>query len=339
MPGFFAFNNQHSKLPNYQITQLPNRKNATTGLRAVLKFDPLGVLMKRRVLLPPILFLVIAAVPLVAQKSGGAGKPSGSTTPPVAMTPSVNVHPEDEFTVGEIPKTITGEQQLSSSGVALPRCFHWPVSGTVTAKVSTTQLEVSEKAFRNFQDACSEVSGKKLEKAREHLEKAVQANPKYAAALVLLGQVQRDLQNQDAATKSCQQALAVDSSYLAPYLCLADLAARANKWDQVAGFTSQVLAQHPVKAPGAYYYNSLANLNLNQLDDAEKSGLEAVKDGPPEQKLQSRLLLAKIYEARGDRTSEAVQLREYLNLKPSAEQAEVAKRVLQQIDAQQAEKK
>lgn len=284
-----------------------------------------------------VIFLVaISAVPLIAQKGGSGGAKGGSTNAPTpAVTP--NVRPQDEFTVYSIPKTYTGEQQLSTGG--LPRCFHWPVSGTISGQVSTTQLEVPDKAFRNFEDACSEVSSKKLAKAQEHLEKAVHAYPKYAAAWVLLGQVQRDQQDTEAAAKSCKQALAIDSGYLAPYLCLADLAARADKWDEVATLTNQVLALHPVKAPGAYYYNSLANLNLHHLAEAEKSGLRAAEEGMTEQKLQARWLLARIYEEKGDRAAEADQLREYLKLAPHSPDAEKINNILQQIEAQQAEKK
>lgn len=286
-------------------------------------------------LLSLVLFLTLTA-PLFAQKGGGTGggggKSSGAPISPVGMTPSANVRPQDEWTFYNIPKTITGETQKSTTGP--PRCFHWPVSGTISGRVSTTQLEVPEKAYKDFDDACSEVADKKLSKAQEHLEKAVQAYPKYAAAWVLLGQVQRDQQQAEAASRSCQKALVVDSGYLAPYLCLADLAARANQWDQVAALTNQVLAQHPVKSPGAYYYNSLANLNLRQLADAEKSGLRAAEEGMTEQKVQAHWLLARIYELKGDRSAEATELREYLKLAPHSSDTEIAKKILQQIEGQ-----
>ena len=289
-------------------------------------------------LLPLLFLLVMAAAPLIAQKSGGStSKPSGTAAPSGIPGVGPNIHPQDEWTIWNIPRTITGEPQVSSSGP--PRCFHWPVSGTVSAMVSTTQLEVPDKAYKYFDDACSEVTAKKLAKARENLEKAVQAYLKYAAAWVLLGQVQRDQQDVKEAAQSCRRGLEIDAGYLAPYLCLADLAARANQWDQVAALTNQVLARHPVKSPGAYYYNSLANLNLHQLEDAEKSGLRAAEEGMTEQKLQAHWLLAKIYEEKGDRASEATQLREYLKLAPHSPDSEKVNSILQEIEARQQGKK
>lgn len=281
-----------------------------------------------------VFILIFLSIPLLAQKGGGGGKGGGGSAGSTNINP--NTVPESEWTVYNIPKTAFGEEGLQGGP---PPCFRWPVSGTVSAKVNTQQLLVSDNAYKEFQEACSDVKGKKLPKAQEHLQKAIRIDPKYAVAWALLGQVETDQQNPAEATKSCQHAMDIDASYLPPYLCLADIAARATKWDEVATLTSKVIDFHPVKAPGAYYFNSLANLNLNHLPEAEKSGLEALKEGGPDQQLQSRLLLAKIYEAQGDRASEAEQLREYLKLKPQPNQAEVAKKVLQQIEEGQTDKK
>lgn len=286
-----------------------------------------------------ILFLALTAVPPAAQTQKGG---SGTAAPTPAPSYGNNeIAPDviwvNRLTMNGIPRTDTGEATGSSSGP--PLCFHWPVSGTISAKVSTTELEVPDKAYKDFEDACSAVTYKNWPKAEEHLEKAVQTYPKYVAAWVLLGQVQRDQQKLEAAAKSCQQALAVDSRYLLPYLCLADLAARSSEWDRVATLTDEVLAQHPVKSPGAYYYNSLANLNLHQLSEAEKSGLRAAEEGMIEQKQQAHWLLAKIYEQEGNRASEADQLREYLELKPQPSQAKLAREVLRQIKERQTGKK
>jgi len=290
-----------------------------------------------------ILFLGLTAVPPAAQtQKGGSG--TAAPTPAPSSAPSYGnneIAPDVSFvnrlTMRGIPRTDTGEVTGSSSGP--PLCFHWPVSGTISARVSTIELEVPDKAYKDFEDACSAVTYKNWPKAEEHLEKAVQTYPKYVAAWVLLGQVQRDQQKLEAAAKSCQQALAVDSRYLLPYLCLADLAARSSEWDRVATLTDQVLAQHPVKSPGAYYYNSLANLNLHQLPEAEKSGLRAAEEGMIEQKQQSHWLLAKIYEQEGNRALEANQLHEYLKLKPQPSQAKLAREVLRQIEERKTRKK
>jgi hypothetical protein len=103
--------------------------------------------------------------------------------------------------------------------------------------------------------------------------------------------------------------------------------------------TNQVLTQHPVQSPGAYYYNSLANLKLHKLPDAEKSGLHAAEEGFVGQKQQAHWLLAKIYEEEGNRALEATQLREFLKLKPPRRVAESAKRILREIEEQQSAKK
>jgi tetratricopeptide (TPR) repeat protein len=286
----------------------------------------------------PFLLLLVLTTSSWAQKSssGSGGKPP-TTMPSFNPNLAPNAHPEDEWTVYDIPRTVTGEPIGDKHAVeGPPSCFRWPISGLISGTVSKSSFQVPDKAYTEFQDGCSAVSSGKLPKAQEHLQKAIRAYPQYQVAWVLLGQVQRDQQNSKDATESCQHALELDAKYLPPYLCLADLAARANKWDQVASLTDKVIALHPVKAPGAYYYNLMANLNLHHLDAAEKSGLQAAEEGRVEQKIQAHWLLAKIYEEKGDRAAEAVQLREYLKLGPHAENAPTATRILQQIEAQKA---
>jgi len=272
--------------------------------------------------------VILSSLPLLAQKGGG--KPGGAPASPASPGGiSPNPHPEDEWVVYDVPRTTWGESRPQQGP---PPCFRWPISGTLSAVVSTSQLQVPDKAYSEFQEGCSNVSGKKLQKAQQHLEKAVQIDPQYVVAWVLLGQVQKDQQKADDAANSCEKAMNLDSKYLPSYLCLADLSARANKWDKVAALTDQVIGFHPLKSPGAYYYNALANLNLHQLDAAEKSGLQATQDGPVEQKALAHWTLARIYEEKGDRGAEATQLREFLKLQPHADIAPQVNRILKQID-------
>jgi hypothetical protein len=116
---------------------------------------------------------------------------------------------------------------------------------------------------------------------------------------------------------------------------LADLAARREKWDVVAQLTDQVIAMHPTRAPGAFFFNFLGNFYLKQWDPAEKSAFAAFKDASKEQGRQVRWLLAKMYELKGDRPAEAEQLSEYVRLYPNATNASVARKVLKQIQTQQ----
>ncbi len=228
---------------------------------------------------------------------------------------------------------ITGpaQQRLGSEE---PPCFRWPMAPLLSAAVSVTQMGAAAPAQEAFARACRAVRKKDWPEAEQYLNRAVALYPKFAAAWVLLGQTQQDQQKAEQAARSCTQARDVDATFLPSYLCLADLAARQEKWTEVADLTNLVLASHPVRAPGAYYYNSLAYFYLKQGVLAEQSALRAIEDGGHEQKPQIHWLLAKIYEEKGDRASEAAQLRQYLKLAPHAPDASIARHILEEIKRQ-----
>ena len=86
------------------------------------------------------------------------------------------------------------------------------------------------------------------------------------------------MQNQtEQARNSYAQALEADAKFIKPYLQLALISARENKWQEVADTTDRAIKLDPYDFPQAYFYNSVANYNLGKLDAAEKSAREAQK--------------------------------------------------------------
>ena len=68
----------------------------------------------------------------------------------------------------------------------------------------------------------------------------------------------------------------MDPTYVPAYLCLADIAARGQSWDEVLKLSGRALELDPSANAVAYEYHAAANLNLHNLAGAEKSGLRAV---------------------------------------------------------------
>ncbi|HLK54897.1 MAG TPA: tetratricopeptide repeat protein, partial [Candidatus Angelobacter sp.] len=180
---------------------------------------------------------------------------------------------------------------------------------------------VPGKATREYQKACSEVHHKKYDKAEEHLQKAIDSYSSYTAAWVLLGQIQEVAQKTDQAGESCNRARRIDSNYAPAYLCLAHLAAAESKWKEVADITDHLFRLHPLNASNAYYYNALANLRLNNLSLAETSALRGVEDTKKSHQPELHLLLAQIYEKKGDRNAEVAELQEYVKRAPHSSHA------------------
>lgn len=215
-----------------------------------------------------------------------------------------------------------------------PACLHWPMNAVITSATKDSNDKVPKKARQEFDKGCSAARKNSTDEALKHLDLAVKADPSYAEAWVVLGQTQKDAGKLADAEQSCTQGREADAKYLPAYLCLADIAAKQEKWNQVADLTNQVIDSHPAKAPSAFYYNSLASFHLNQLDAAEKNGQLAADQGNDALKGQVYLLLAKIDEAKGDRNAEADHLRKFLKFAPKDPNAGAVRHVLDEIKAE-----
>jgi tetratricopeptide (TPR) repeat protein len=197
--------------------------------------------------------------------------------------------------------------------------------------ISVNGMKTADRARDEFVQACEAVQKNDLAEAQKRLEQAVKVDPRFAAAWVLLGQSEREQKKPDKAVEFCTRARSADPNYLPAYLCLADVAAHQEEWKKVAELTDQAAALHPVRAPGIFYYNSLANFYLQRLPAAESSGLRAIDESSGEQRAQMHFLLAKIYEQKGDRSAEAAQLKKFIELAPHSSEADAARKILSQI--------
>lgn len=205
-------------------------------------------------------------------------------------------------------------------------CFLPPLNELQMLTNGVAELQIPTKTQREFVEGCASLRGKRTLDAELHLRKAVRQDAKFSAAWVLLGQVLELEQKMDDARNACSKPAA--SSYLPGYLCLADISARAKNWDEVLRYSSLALEIDPSTAAPAYAYNAAAYFNLKNLPEAEKSALRALDIDRNNQDPRIHFLLAKIYEAKGDRTNQAAQLREYLKYVTDPNDAETVKKVL-----------
>jgi tetratricopeptide (TPR) repeat protein len=213
-------------------------------------------------------------------------------------------------------------------------CLLPPLSRMSSPTVAVGQLQRAARARNEYQQGCAALRKKKRGDAEKHFRKALRQYPKYATAWVTLGQVFAAQQRTDEARKACFQASIVQPSYVAAYLCLADIAARAHSWDEVLRLSERALELDPSANAVAYEYHAAANLNLRNLAAAEKSGLRASQIDREHREPRVHFVLAQIYEAKGDSANEAVQLRDYLRYSDSAPDAAMVEQYLLNLERQ-----
>ena len=175
---------------------------------------------------------------------------------------------------------------------------------------------------------------KRWQEAESHVRKAIEMYPNYVSAYVVLGQILDAQNHRDDARKACAQAEAIDPSYASPYLRLADFAADDNDWREVEQMAAHALQVNPVHSADSLYYQAAAAFHLARLREAETSALEAVRLDLWHHIPEIHLLLAHVYQAKGDIQAQAQQLKEYLKNAPSSPDYAEAKALLAQIGSQ-----
>jgi Tetratricopeptide repeat len=269
----------------------------------------------------------LLAIPLVAQgvsPQGTVQLGNQLATPPT----TIPRFPDDRVSLVKGP--VPPEQRIEEG------CFLPPLTIVHSALAGAATLEVSPKARKDYHSACNDVHDQKWPAAEEHLRKALDQYPKYAAAWVTLGQVRQNLQQEDEARSACAQAATVDPTYLPAHLCLADIAAHQQDWAQVLKCSQRALELNPASDPHVYFYAASAYLKLNRLADAEKSALKAVEIDKQNLEARAHFLLAQIYEVKGDSAQELAQLREYLKVVSDPQDAAAIKKYVADLEAKAA---
>jgi tetratricopeptide (TPR) repeat protein len=216
--------------------------------------------------------------------------------------------------------------------VPLHRLAH--VDGTSISVTSALAPPAAKKAFAK---GIEQERKSKWDDAQKSFEKAVEIYPRYATAWYQLGHLQ--LRNQslnqsqnDAAEHSFEQSVAADPKYVDPYDGLAQLAVQAHEWQNVIEITGKLVSLNPVNFPDAYYDNALANYNLKNFDDAEKSALQGIRVDETHQipKLQYLVALILLQKQNYQAASDHMQVFQSLARQP--DEIELAKKGLAEIE-------
>jgi len=182
--------------------------------------------------------------------------------------------------------------------------------------VSVASLAVPGKARKEYEKGSELLEKGKLADAEKSLRKAIDEYPKFAEAWLRLGDLEQRRKNTEGAMADYQEAINADSNFPLPYLRMAFLSAVTSNWEQTRKLTERLISLDPVNYPVAYYYNAVADLNLNRTAQAESSALQAENLDKQHSEPRIELLLATIYGAKGAYSSAADHYRAYLKLVP-----------------------
>lgn len=225
--------------------------------------------------------------------------------------------------------------------LAMHRAMDNPDIGTIVLRrmgnvegltISATSVNAPKDARKDYDKGHEALLKGKYEDARKHLEKAVAAYPKYAAAWFDLGAIRDHEKDVEGARKAFQESIAADGKYVNPYEGLAQMAARERKWQEVADITDRIIQLNRFDFPRALFLNAVAKLNLNKLDEAEKSATELIAMDTRHQIPRAEQVLGVILAQKQNYPEAAVHIRRFIELAPDSPDAETAKKQLSQLE-------
>ena len=219
-----------------------------------------------------------------------------------------------------------------------------------TAKIdgltlNATPYKAPKDALKAYEKGLAAEKNGKLDIAREYFEKAVEIYPGYAHAWFQLGTVLQEADKKDAARTAYTHATDIDTKYLPPYLSLAVIEYEAGNWMEVVNLTGHILELDPLNRENAYvvdfdplncaeayFYNAMANYQLNKIEEAEKSALKAEQRADLSRFPQLHLLLAEIYTRKSNYGNAISEVEAYLQLAPHAKNADHVREQLAKLE-------
>ena len=200
------------------------------------------------------------------------------------------------------------------------------------AAVSATSLLAPSNARKEFDQGIKAIRDNRVTQATQHLERAVGAYDKYAAAWNELGRVYAADHQVEKARQSYVRSIAADAKYAPPHVGLAALKLQDQDFEGAIESIGKAFELEPALIMGiAGYLQAVANFKLNRLDAAEHSALEAEK-GPHQNIPVLHALLADIYLRKQDSPNAAAHIRAYLKEAPQGSFAGELKKKLELIE-------
>ncbi len=202
------------------------------------------------------------------------------------------------------------------------------VDGYTTSATIALAPKDSRKAYEK---GLGFIKKNKPDEAQTEFLHAVELFPRHAGAWFELGKVYEQRDHFDEARDAYHKANTADANFVNPYERLYLLAMRDGKWSDVADLSDKVMRLNPYDFPSSYYYNALANANLQHWDVAEKSALEASKIRGTQAMPKSLFILGVAQANRGDLSGSVQTLNSYLKTAPVAADRDRAQKLLGQV--------
>jgi len=204
-------------------------------------------------------------------------------------------------------------------------------AGAGDASLSATTASAPKEALKSFEKARGEWLDNKPDRAQKDLQKSVEVYPQFAEAWYQLGKIQEAAKS-PYAWNSYSKAAAADPKFDLPHRHLAVLAALSGKWSELLEQTTLELQLNPRGTVDIWYYDALANFQLQKLDPAEASANKSLAMDPLHTQPNSEQLLAVVLAQKQDFAGALQRLRNCLTYFQPGPNLDLVKQQIAQIE-------
>jgi tetratricopeptide (TPR) repeat protein len=197
--------------------------------------------------------------------------------------------------------------------------------------ISATTAAAPAQASEALEKGYSQENINKWDAAEKSFQKAVHIYPQYAVAWFELGRLLLLKKDVAGAKHSFETSIAADANYLSPYIGLARIESQEQAWQPLADLTAHAISLNPGGSPEIWFFNGVANYNLQKLVVAEKSAREGLRLDTEHRFSKLEYLLGILLEERRDYSDAKEHMQAYLHLVTSPHDKEAAQRELAEI--------
>ena len=192
--------------------------------------------------------------------------------------------------------------------------FHPIETPRKTHTVSTRQLAIPPKAFRDYSDAQKDLSRHDVASAEKHLEESVKLAPQFSPAWNNLGTIAYQTARYPRAEECFREALKEDPTAFEPLVNLGGVLLNLGKLDEALVFNQRAVEARP-NEPLANSQLGMTYFASGSFDLAVKY-LEIARHLDPSHFSHPQLTLAEIYLRRGEKSAAAAVLEDFLTHHP-----------------------
>ncbi|MEE2840539.1 MAG: tetratricopeptide repeat protein [Acidobacteriota bacterium] len=185
--------------------------------------------------------------------------------------------------------------------------------------ISASQLTVSDRALREYHKAVDRLEKHEVSRAIEHLERAVELAPQFAAAWNNLGTIAYHSGDYRQAEEYFREALEQDAGAYAPLVNLGGALLSQQREEEAVPVNERAVRMRPDDAL-AHSQLGQCYFSLRRLEDAERH-LRQAKSLDPRHFSFPQLVLAELYQQRGDDSALIHELEEFLEYHPDSDRA------------------